>query len=199
MFEVRETSSGQKSVWVTDPPVARYLFASTATSPMWLVVRVWVGWEWLWAGTHELADPGWQSSAGDGMVGTWRSALQAGTMSSAGPMDGPLRGGLQLLLDSNADAWIPSLVAAGEVVIGIAVMLGLLVGLSCTAGLLLDLLVFLLTGVATVGSMLAPFALLLVLAWKNAGYIGFDRYLLRSFGAPWWDQAASARDFGRRG
>ncbi len=195
MFEVQETSDGQKHVFVIDPPLARYLFASTASSPIWLVVRAFVGWEWLWSGTHGLADPNWQQSVGEGLVTTWRAALDASAASSATPLAAPLRGGLQLLLDTHAENWMPSVMAAGEVVVGIAVMLGLLVGLSCAAGLLVDLLIFLLAGVVAIGSMLAPFALLLMLAWKNAGFIGFDRYLLRSFGAPWWEQAASSREF----
>ncbi len=28
--------------------------------------------------------------------------------------------------------------------------------------------------------------ILLILAWKNAGYIGLDRFFLPALGTPWW-------------
>jgi thiosulfate dehydrogenase [quinone] large subunit len=38
---------------------------------------------------------------------------------------------------------------------------------------------------------LALLGVLLILAWKNAGYVGLDRYLLPLLGTP-WQQAAPA-------
>ena len=33
--------------------------------------------------------------------------------------------------------------------------------------------------------MLAILGILLILAWKNAGYVGLDRFLLPALGTPW--------------
>ncbi len=38
--------------------VFRFLFRSTGAAPIWLVVRLWLGWEWL--------DAGWQKMTGAG-------------------------------------------------------------------------------------------------------------------------------------
>jgi thiosulfate dehydrogenase [quinone] large subunit len=46
-------------------------------------------------------------------------------------------------------------------------------------------LAFLLAGTTSTNPVLAVMGVLLVLAWKNAGWIGLDRYLLPLFGTPW--------------
>jgi thiosulfate dehydrogenase (quinone) large subunit len=44
---------------------------------------------------------------------------------------------------------------------------------------------FLMAGTASTNPLLFVLALLLVLAWKVAGYIGLDCYLLPFLGTPW--------------
>lgn len=34
---------------IADPPLARFLFADARMSPFWLVVRLYVGWQWFTA------------------------------------------------------------------------------------------------------------------------------------------------------
>ena len=36
-------------------------------------------------------------------------------------------------------------------------------------------------------------SILLILAWKNAGYLGLDRFLLPLLGTPWKQRAAATR------
>ena len=42
-----------------------------------------------------------------------------------------------------------------------------------------------LAGVAGVNPVFFVIEVLLVLAWRNAGYIGLDRYVLPALGTPW--------------
>jgi thiosulfate dehydrogenase [quinone] large subunit len=44
---------------------------------------------------------------------------------------------------------------------------------------------FLLAGTVSVSPVLFFLGILLILAWKNAGYLGVDRYLLPALGTPW--------------
>lgn len=44
---------------------------------------------------------------------------------------------------------------------------------------------FMLAGTTSTNPVLAMLGVLLILAWKNAGYIGLDRYLLPLLGTPW--------------
>ena len=44
---------------------------------------------------------------------------------------------------------------------------------------------FMLAGAISTNPVMAILGVLLILAWKNAGYIGLDRYLLPLLGTPW--------------
>jgi len=70
------------------------------------------------------------------------------------------------------------------VLIGIALILGLLTGLVAFAGAFMNFN-FMLAGSASTNPVLFTLAVLLILAWKVAGYWGLDRYLLPSLGTPW--------------
>lgn len=39
-----------ETVHIEEPPLARWLFAGSQAAWIWLVVRLWLGWEWLQAG-----------------------------------------------------------------------------------------------------------------------------------------------------
>jgi len=44
-------------VSIGEPPIAQLLFADTRLAWIWLVVRVYAGYEWLMAGTEKLGNP----------------------------------------------------------------------------------------------------------------------------------------------
>jgi thiosulfate dehydrogenase [quinone] large subunit len=44
---------------------------------------------------------------------------------------------------------------------------------------------FLLAGTVSTNPVLFFVGILLILAWKNAGYLGLDRFLLPMLGTPW--------------
>jgi thiosulfate dehydrogenase [quinone] large subunit len=44
---------------------------------------------------------------------------------------------------------------------------------------------FLMAGTVSTNPVLFFAGVLLILAWKNAGYLGIDRYLLPMLGTPW--------------
>jgi len=44
---------------------------------------------------------------------------------------------------------------------------------------------FLMAGTVSTNPVLFLCGVLLILAWKNAGYLGIDRYLLPMLGTPW--------------
>jgi thiosulfate dehydrogenase (quinone) large subunit len=47
---------------IEDPPIARFLFSNTKAGWLWLIVRVWLGWQWLEAAEHKITDPAWVSN-----------------------------------------------------------------------------------------------------------------------------------------
>ena len=41
-------------IQIPEPPIARFLFADTRMAWLWLIVRLYVGYEWLTAGLDKL-------------------------------------------------------------------------------------------------------------------------------------------------
>jgi thiosulfate dehydrogenase [quinone] large subunit len=190
MLKVERVANTRGQLLIQDPPIARFLFQSTAASWFWLVVRVFVGWQFLDAGWHKFNTPAWVNGSGDGIIGFWKSAL--GTTASGQPVITYdwYRAFLQLLVDNHAQGWFSYLIIFGELSVGIGLILGAFVGLAATGGLLMNM-AFLLAGTTSTNPVLALLGILLILAWKNAGYIGLDRYLLPLLGTPWQRRPAA--------
>jgi len=79
-------------------------------------------------------------------------------------------------------SWIAKLIALGELAIGVGLVIGLFTGLAALGGLLLNV-IYMFTGSAGVNPAYAILEVPLILAWRNAGYLGLDRYALD---AAWW-------------
>ena len=63
-------------------------------------------------------------------------------------------------------------------------IIGLFVGIAAFFGAMLNFS-FGLAGVAGVNPVFLVVEVLLILAWRNAGYLGLDRYVLPAIGTPW--------------
>lgn len=176
---------------VQDPPVARFLFDNTASSWIWLIVRVYLGWQWLQAGLHKVTDPAWMST-GTALQGFWTRAV-ALPAPPAKPVItyGWYRAFLSALLEGGHYTWFAKLVAVGEVVIGVALILGFLTGFAAFFGALMNFN-FMLAGTTSTNPVLFTLAVLLLMAWKVAGYWGVDRFLLPALGTPWQRGAVAA-------
>src|SRR5437588_12423635 len=51
-------------VLLQDPPLVPLLFSHAAAAWLWLGVRLWLGYQWLTAASHKLADPAWTDGSG---------------------------------------------------------------------------------------------------------------------------------------
>jgi thiosulfate dehydrogenase [quinone] large subunit len=80
--------------------------------------------------------------------------------------------------------WVAKVIAWGETLIGLGLLVGALVGLTAFFGTLLNFN-YMLAGSAGANPELFGIGVLLILAWKVAGYWGLDRWLLPALGAPW--------------
>jgi thiosulfate dehydrogenase (quinone) large subunit len=169
---------------IADPPLARFLFDSPASSWIWLLARVYLGWQWLNAGTHKVTDPAWMST-GAALQGFLTRAVAIPAPPAKPPITyGWYRTFLVGILEGGNYVWFAKLVAVGEVLIGAALILGLLTGFAAFFGALMNFS-FLLAGTTSTNPVLFAIAILLILAWKVAGYWGVDRFLLPLVGTPW--------------
>src|SRR5687768_1759378 len=60
-------------VMVADPPWLFTLFSTTRFAWLWLIIRVYMGYQWLSSGYGKLINPAWWS--GDALAGFWANAI----------------------------------------------------------------------------------------------------------------------------
>jgi thiosulfate dehydrogenase (quinone) large subunit len=208
---------------IEEPAFSRWLFGSSTTAWLWLVARIWLGWEWLQAGWGKVfggnitwkvwdwakpeysltgdANIGWVRSGtvvtadgtevvrgvGDAVAGFAARAIQA----AEGPHPDVAYSWYVAFLEFVRDTFHPvlgPLVAVGEVVIGVALLAGAFTGIAAALGALLNFS-FMFAGSAGANPAMVLVSIFIVLAWRNAGWYGLDRYLLPKIGVPWRSRA----------
>jgi DoxX. len=177
------TATARHPSELREPPFARFLFTDTRVAWLWLIVRLYLGYEWLSAGLGKLGSPAWTGShAGAALTG-----FAQGALTKAGgehpDVTGWYAGFLQSFVIPNAGlfGW---LVTLGELAVGVALILGALTGIAAFFGIVMNAN-YLLAGTVSTNPILIILGTLLVLAWRNAGWIGLDRWLLPALGTPW--------------
>lgn len=178
------THTLDQNVVFVDPPIATRLFNSTAWAVLWLVIRLYVGYQWLSSGLGKLSNPAWVTT-GEALKGFWtRAVLIPEAPARPAIAFDWYRSFLQTLLDSNSHVWFAKLVVAGEILIGIALILGLFTAIAAFFGGFMNWN-FMMAGTASTNPVLLILSILLVLAWKTAGHWGADRFILPVIGTPW--------------
>ena len=179
---------------VPQPAVSRFLFHDIRSAPLWLVLRFYVGFQWLEAGWHKLTGTGWMDG-GASLKGYWTKAVALDPKTGTGPINndyGWYRDFLTFLLNNNAHTWFAKVIVYGEILVGVGIIVGGLVGIAAFFGALMNMS-FMLAGTASTNPVLFFLAILLMLGWQVAGYYGVDRYLLPMLGTPWHPAAISGK------
>ena len=172
-----------KKTQFEDPPIAKALFGDVRWAWLWLILRVYAGWEWLNAGWGKVTNSAWVGSeAGKSISGFVQGAL---TKSSGAHPDvqGWYASFLQNVVLAHPVFW-SYLISFGELLVGIALILGLFTGIAAFFGSFMNAN-YLLAGTVSTNPILFAIATWLVLAWKIAGWWGLDRWVLPKLGTPW--------------
>jgi thiosulfate dehydrogenase (quinone) large subunit len=179
------TTARQKHhVTFSDPALVVDLLGSTRWAWLWLVMRLYVGYSWLNSGIGKLGNPAW-TQTGEALKGFWERAVLV--------PDPPARPAIafdwyrtfiQTLLDTSSYTWFAKLVTFGEVMIGAALILGAFTGIAVFFGAFMNWN-FMMAGTASINPLLFTLSIFLILAWKTAGWLGADRWLLPLLGTPW--------------
>lgn len=176
---------------IEDPAFIKSLFSDARFSVLWLIARVWLGWQWIEAGSHKVGEAGW-TGGGAALQGYWERAVMIPETGRAAISFDWYRSFLQSLLDAEAYTWFAPLIAYGEVLVGIALIIGAFVGFAAFFGALMNFN-FMMAGSASTNPVLFVVALGLIFAWKIAGFIGLDYFLLNKIGTPWgWAKSSSS-------
>ena len=175
-----------------DPPFAQSLFNSPKWAWLWVIARIYVGYAWLTSGIGKLSNPAW-TQTGEALKGFWERAV-AIPDAPARPLIAFdwYRGFLQSMIDAGAYTWFSKIIYIGEILIGVALILGLFTGIAAFFGGFMNWN-FMMAGSASTNPVLFTLSILLVLAWKTAGWWGLDRFVLPALGTPWQPGKAIGR------
>jgi thiosulfate dehydrogenase (quinone) large subunit len=176
-------TQGGSVVRLEDSPVAKMIFGDVRLSWIWLIIRVYVGYEWFTAGLAKIQNPVWVGSkAGTAIAGFVNGAL-AKTAGDHPDVAGWYAWFLQNVVLPNAAVW-SYMISIGELLVGIGLILGIFTGIAAFFGSFMNIN-YLLAGTVSTNPLLFVLATWLVLAWKTAGWIGLDHWLLNMLGTPW--------------
>lgn len=155
---------------------ADFLFRNKNFSVFWLIIRLYIGVLWLEAGLAKIFNPVWTGEgAGGAVIGFVKGALTK-TGGAHPDVSTWYAYFLENIVLPNASIY-SFLVAYGEVLVGIALIVGFWVGLSSFFGVLMNLS-YLLAGTVSVNPQMLILGILLMLSWRIAGYYGLDRFFL---------------------
>lgn len=194
LFQERKQPGGE-TIEIEGPAFTRFLFGNSQAGLFWLPIRLFLGFAWLEAGYHKLADGGWVTDGGSALAGYWTNAVR---IPEAGQGRPPItyewyREFINTLLTGGHEQWFAWVITFGEIAVGIGLLIGMLTGIAAFFGATMNMS-FLLAGSASTNPVLFALAIGLILAWKVAGYYGVDRYLLPMLGTPWRPGAISGRE-----
>ena len=178
-----ETTTPTRKYFVTDPPFTRTLFGDWRWSWIWLIIRLYVGYEWLVAGWDKIINPAWVgANAGTALSGFLNNSISL-TTGAHPAVQAWYAAFLRFAILPIAGFW-SYVVAFGEVLVGLGLILGVFTGIAAFFGFFMNLN-YLLAGSVSTNPVLLFLSIFLVLAWKTAGWWGLDRWILIDLGTPW--------------
>jgi len=167
---------------IPEPNVTRFLFADTRMAPVWLILRLWLGYEWLHAALGKWIEGGWVGEGAGGAVKGFAQGAIAQTKGELPQVTGWYASFLENVVVPNA-ALFSYLVIFGETLVGVALILGACTGIAACFGAFMNAS-FLFAGTAGANPLMALVGILIVLAWRMAGWWGLDRWILPAIGVP---------------
>lgn len=153
----------------------KLLFRSKYFAWVWLILRVYIGWIWLQAGLEKIKNPVWVGEkAGMAVQGFLAGALAKAT--GAHPAVASWYAAFIKDFALPNSTIFSYLVSYGEVAVGIALILGAFTGIAALFGGLMNLN-YLLAGTVSINPLMLVGQILLMIAWRTAGWFGLDRFI----------------------
>lgn len=176
-------SPSHKAVVISDPPFAEFLFADTRIAWIWLLLRLYVGYTWITAGWEKVTGGAWLGAG----AGTALHGFLAGAIAKATGTNPAVSSWYAWFINVVALPHVilfSYLVTFGELAVGAGLVLGAFTGIAAFFGAFMNFN-YLFAGTVSVNPLLLLIELFLILAWRNAGWLGVDRWLLPRLGVPW--------------
>ncbi len=178
-----EGNGSARVTQIPEPRFARFLLADTRLAWLWLLVRLYVGYQWITAAMDKIGTPAWTgNAAGAGLKGFALGAIGE-TKGAHAQVLGWYASFLKDVIVPNA-AVFGYVVTIGEMAAGVAIILGVFTGIAAFGGAFMNMN-YMLAGAITINPLMFVLELFLILAWRVAGYWGLDGLLLPFLGTPW--------------
>lgn len=184
-----KTSTGRL---IEDPPLAKFLFSDVRMAWFWLIVRLWVSYSWITSGWGKVTGEGYVDG-GAKLQAYWEKAVAIPAEGRPAISFDWYRSFLTFMLDTESYTWFGKFIAYGELLVGVGLIVGAFVGIAAFFGAVMNWN-FIMAGSASTNGVLLVLSILLILAWKVAGYYGADYVLLRWLGVPWKTPEAKYRE-----
>lgn len=166
-------------IHVTRSSFAHFFFYNTDSAWIWLILRVCVAYEWIMAGYAKVFSPVWTGDkAGVAVTGFLQGALQK-TTGEHPDVSQVYAWFIENIALPHATTF-SYLVSYGELLVGIAILLGFLVGISSFFGVTMNFN-YLFAGTVSMNPYMVIAQVFLILAWRVSGWYGLDRKALRFF------------------
>jgi len=178
-----------KGAVVQEPSFITKLLSHPLAAWLWLPIRVWLGWQWLNAGWEKFNNPAWLQT-GAGLKGFLMGATKLSATGTSAIHYAWYASFLKLLISSGAYVAMAKIVTIGEMLVGIALILGMFTGFAAFFGGFMNFN-YLMAGTVSVNPLFLVLSVTLLLAWKVSGYIGVDYFLVPRVGALWSDRMAA--------
>lgn len=153
-----------------------YIFSDTRFAVLWLIIRLYVGWQWFNAGLEKIQSPVWVGEKAGVAVGGFLANALTKTAGEHPDVQFWYAEFIKNFALPNK-VLFSYLVTYGEFLVGIALILGIVTGTAAFFGAFMNMN-FLLAGTISTNPVLLILQILLILAWKTAGWIGLDRFVL---------------------
>ncbi len=180
---VKMQSIQKHSIQIPEPNISRFLFADTRMAWLWLPLRCYSGYIWLMAGWEKMINPTWIGA----QAGVAIRGFFAGAVANTGDAHPSVSSWYGYFLTNAAmphAVLFSYLITYGEVAVGLGLIFGAFIGIAAFFGAFMNLN-YLFAGTVSVNPLLLLIQLFLILAWRNAGWLGLDRWFLPWLGVPW--------------
>ncbi len=168
---------------IPEPLISKFLFANTKLAWLWLIIRLYVSWQWLSAGYEKVNSIVWTGNK----AGVALSGFIQGALHKTAGINPDVAGWYATFLHNfvlpNAVTF-SYLVSYGELLVGVGLLVGAFTGIAAFFGAFMNMN-YLFSGTVSVNPLLFLLELFLILAWRIAGWYGIDRSLLPLLGTPW--------------
>lgn len=177
------TNGTDKTIVIHEPKLSKFFFADTRIAWLWLLLRVYVGYQWVSAGWEKATNSAWiGAQAGTGIRGFLSAA--AAKSSGANPAVASWYATFINTVALPHAVLFSYLITFGELAVGLGLVLGVFTGIAAFFGAFMNFN-YLFAGTVSINPLLLLIELFLILAWRNAGWLGLDRWLLPWLGVPW--------------